>query len=162
MWKRFSTPCTWEIGAENRSVECLLIFIIVIVVVVIVMVILLLMLSSMMKLIIGFTCPPIIHFKFILLSATAYYYTVRWSVVTNCYIFLSKKCDNLIKKVRQVLQSSTIITRCYRTHRAKSKKRKQQLDDNRFTILIPDSVFNALRDKFLPWWTIPGSLKNNC
>ena len=110
----------------------------------------------------GLTCPPIIHFKFITLSATAYYYTVRWSVVTNCYIFLSKKCDNLIKKVRQVLQSSTIITRCYRTHRAKSKKRKQQLDDNSFTILIPDSVFNALRDKFLPWWTIPGSLKNNC
>ena len=100
--------------------------------------------------IIGFTCPPIIHFKFIILSATAYYYTVRWSVVTNCYIFLSKKCDNLIKKVRQVLQSSTIITRCCRTNHAKSKKRKQQLDDNRFTIMTPESVFNAPREKFLP------------
>ena len=157
--KTFLHP-TWGIGAENRSVECLLIFIIVIVVVVvIVMVILLLMLSSTMILIIGFTCPPIIHFKFIILSATAYYYTVRWSVITNCYIFLSKKCDNLIKKVRQVLQSSTIITRCYRTHRAKSKKRKQQLDDNRFTIMTPDSVFDAPRDKFPPRWTIPESLK---
>ena len=110
----------------------------------------------------GRTCPPIIYFKFITLAATAYYYTVWWSVITNCYIFLSKKCDNLIKKVRQVLQSSTIITKCYRTHRAKSKKRKQQLDDNRFTIMTPDSVFNALRGKFLPWWTIPESLKNNC
>ena len=130
--------------------ECLLIFIIVIVVVVNVMVILLLLLSSMMILTIGFTCPPIIHFKFIILAATAYYYTVRWSVVTNFYIFLGKKCDNLIEKVRQVFQSLMIITRCYRTHRAKSKKRKQQLDDKRFTIMTSDSVFNAPRDKFLP------------
>ena len=73
--------------------ECLLIFIIVIVVVVfvvIVIVISLLLLSSMMILIIGFTCPPIIHFKFITLSATAYYYSVGWSVITNCDIFFIK------------------------------------------------------------------------
>ena len=51
---------------------------------------LLLLLFLMMTLIIGFTCPPTIHFKFITKCDSLFYYKVRWSVIT--------KCDNLIAK----------------------------------------------------------------
>ena len=132
--------------------ECLLIFIIVIVVVVfvvIVIVILLLLLSSMMILIIGFTCPPIIHFKFITLSAQLIITVCGGPLLQIATSFLLK-VRQFDYKVRQVLQSPTITTRCYRTHHAKSKKRKQQLDDNRFAIMTPDSVINPPKVKFLP------------
>ena len=57
---------------------------------------LLLLLWSMMILIIGYTCPPTIHFKFI------------------------TKCDNCYYKVRQLilLQSATsVITKCDRCYK---------------------------------------------
>ena len=54
--------------------------------------VLLLLLLSMMILIIGFTCPPTTHFKFI------------------------TKCDRCYYKVRQVLQSATIILQSATEH----------------------------------------------
>ena len=57
----------------------------------------------MMTLITGFTCPPTIYFKFI----------------TKCDSFFITKCDKCYYKVRQVLQSvtillqsATVITKC--------------------------------------------------
>ena len=55
----------------------------------------------MMTLITGFTCPPTIYFKFITKCDSFFYYKVRWSVIT--------KCDKCYYKVRQVLQSVTIL-----------------------------------------------------
>ena len=48
-----------------------------------------------------------------------FYYKVRWSVITKCDSFFITKCDKCYYKVRQVLQSvtilaqsATIITKC--------------------------------------------------
>ena len=49
----------------------------------------------------GFTCPPTIHFKFITKCDGLFHYKVLWSVIT--------KCDKCYYKVRQVLQSVTIL-----------------------------------------------------
>ena len=46
-----------------------------------------------MKPIFGFTCPPTINFKFI----------------TNCEAYFITKCDKCYYKVRQVLQSATVL-----------------------------------------------------
>ena len=56
---------------------------------------LLLLLLSMMMLIIGFTCPPTIHFKFITLIATAYF-------MTKCDRFVIAKYTKCYYEVRQV------------------------------------------------------------
>ena len=76
----------------------------------------LLLLLSMMILITGFTCPPTIYFKFITKCTSVitkcdsfFYYKVRWSVVTKCDSFFITKCDKCYYKVRQVLQSVTIL-----------------------------------------------------
>ena len=72
-WTFSSTP-TWEIGAENRSVECYC------------YVLLSLLLLSMTILIIGFTgFTPTIHFK----------------SITKCDSFFIKKCYKCYYKVRQ-------------------------------------------------------------
>ena len=41
-----------------------------------------------------------------------FYYKVRWSVIRKCGSFFITKCDKCYYKVRQVLQSATIITKC--------------------------------------------------
>ena len=69
----------------------------------------LLLLLSMLTLITGFTCPPTIYFKFITKCDSYFYYKVRWSVITKCDSFFITKCDNCYYKVRQVLQSVTIL-----------------------------------------------------
>ena len=88
-----------------------------------------LLLLSMMKLITGFTCPPTIYFKFIT-SATAFFITkCDGLLLQSATAFLLQsalsvitKCDRYYKvwqfhyKVRQVLQSATIITKCDSTH----------------------------------------------
>ena len=38
-----------------------------------------------------------------------FYYKVRWTVITKCDIFFITKCDKCYYKVRQVLQSVTIL-----------------------------------------------------
>ena len=38
-----------------------------------------------------------------------FYYKVRWSVITKCDSFFITKCDKCYYKVRQVLQSVTIL-----------------------------------------------------
>ena len=46
----------------------------------------------------------------LLQSATPFfYYKVRWSVITKCDSFFITKCDKCYYKVRQVLQSVTIL-----------------------------------------------------
>ena len=46
----------------------------------------------------------------LLQSATAFFnYKVRWSVITKCDSFFITKCDKCCYKVRQVLQSVTIL-----------------------------------------------------
>ena len=48
--------------------------------------------------------------QMLLQSATAFfYYKVRWSVITKCDSFFITKCDKCCYKVRQVLQSVTIL-----------------------------------------------------
>ena len=72
---------------------------------------LLLLLWSMMILIIGYTCPPTIHFKFITKCDSLFYYKVRWSAIITKYdSFFITKCDKCYYKVRQVLQSATLNT----------------------------------------------------
>ena len=44
------------------------------------------------------------------------YYKVRWPVITKCDSFFITKCDKCYYKVRQVLQSATIITKCDSTN----------------------------------------------
>ena len=39
-----------------------------------------------------------------------FYYKVRWSVITKCDSFFITKCDRCYYKVRQVLQSTTVLT----------------------------------------------------
>ena len=74
---------------------------------------LLLLLFLMMIFIIGLTCPPTIHFKFITKCDSLFLLQSATSVIT--------KCDTCYKvreshyKVRQVLPSATIITKCDRT-----------------------------------------------
>ena len=63
----------------------------------------------MMTLITGFTCPPTIYFKFITKCDSFFYYKVRWSVITKCDSFFITKCDKCYYKVRQILQSVTIL-----------------------------------------------------
>ena len=63
----------------------------------------------MMTHITGFTCPPTIYFKFITKCDSVCYYKVRWSVITKCDSFFITKCDKCYYKVRQVLQSVTIL-----------------------------------------------------
>ena len=78
----------------------------------------------MMTLIIGFTCPPTIYFKFItkcdkchykvrqpfsLQSATAFLLQSATSVITKCDSFFITKSDKCYYKVREVLQSVTIL-----------------------------------------------------
>ena len=63
----------------------------------------------MMTLITGFTCPPTIYFKFITKCDSFFYYKVRWSVITKCDSFFITKCDRCYYKVRQLLQSVTIL-----------------------------------------------------
>ena len=58
----------------------------------------------MMKLIFGFTCPPTINFKFITNCDSLLYYKVR-------HLFYITKCDKCYYKVRQVLQSATVLLR---------------------------------------------------
>ena len=62
-----------------------------------------------MTLITGFTCPPTIYFKFITKCDSFFNYKVRWSVITKCDSFFITKCDKCYYKVRQVLQSVTIL-----------------------------------------------------
>jgi len=59
-----------------------------------------LLLLSMMILIIGFTCLPTIHFKFF----------------TKCDSFFITKCDKCYYKVRQELQSATIVLQSATEH----------------------------------------------
>ena len=58
-----------------------------------------------------------------------FYYKVRWSVITKCDSFFITKCGKCYNKVRQVLQSATIITKCDRTYvnHTKWKIKKQRL-----------------------------------
>ena len=66
-----------------------------------IIIIILLLLLSMMILIIGFACPPFMHFKFIQ-SVTVYFITkMRWSVITKCDIFFITQCNKCYYKVRQ-------------------------------------------------------------
>ena len=44
------------------------------------------------------------------------YYKVRQLVITKCDSYFITKCDKCYYKVRQVLQSAMIITKCDRTH----------------------------------------------
>ena len=64
-----------------------------------------------------------IYFKFITKCDSFFYHKVRWSVITKCDSFFITKCDKCYYKVRQVLQSVTIllqsapgITKCDSTH----------------------------------------------
>ena len=57
-----------------------------------------------------------IYFKFITKCDSFFYYKVRWSVITKCDSFFITKCDKCYYKVRQVLQSATIITECDSTY----------------------------------------------
>ena len=76
---------------------------------------LLLLLLLMMILIIGFTCPPTIHFKFIqsttsvtLQSATAYFITKGDGLLSqSATAFFITKCDKCYYKGRELLQSAT-------------------------------------------------------
>ena len=89
MWTLSSAP-TWEIGAENPFSGMLLLLLLLLF---LLLLSLLLLLSSMMILVIGFTCPPTIHFK--------NYYKVR---------------QLFHYKLRHVLSQSAIgITKCGRT-----------------------------------------------
>ena len=68
---------------------------------------LLLLLLSMTILIIGFTCPPTIHFKFIQ-SATAYVITKGDGLLLqSATAFFITKCNKCYYKGREVLQSAT-------------------------------------------------------
>ena len=76
---------------------------------------LLLLLLLMTILIIGFTCPPSIHFKFIqsatsvtLQSATAYFITKGDGLLSqSATAFFITKCDKCYYKGRELLQSAT-------------------------------------------------------
>ena len=50
-----------------------------------------------------------IYFKFITKCDSFFYYKVRWSIITKCDSFFITKCDECCYKVRQVLQSETIL-----------------------------------------------------
>ena len=101
----------------------------------------------MMTLITGFTCPPTIYFKFITKCDSYFYYKVRWSVITKCDSFFITKCDKCYYKVRQVLQSvtillqsATIITKCDSTGGSEEKKRA-------LTVLrVPAGVLQSCSD----------------
>ena len=68
-----------------------------------------LLLLSTMTLITGFACPPTIYFTFITKCDSFFYYKLRWSVITKCDSFFITNCDKCYYKVRQVLQSVTIL-----------------------------------------------------
>ena len=61
---------------------------------------LLLLLFLMMILIIGLTCPPTIHFKFITKCDSLFLLHLRWSVITKCDNSFITKCDKCYYKVR--------------------------------------------------------------
>ena len=61
---------------------------------------LLLLLFLMMILIIGLTCPPTIHFKFITECDSLFLLQLRWSVITKCDNSFITKCDKCYYKVR--------------------------------------------------------------
>ena len=71
-----------------------------------------------------------------------FYYKVRWSVITKCDSFFITKCDKCYYKVRQVLQSVTIllqsatgITKCDSTDA--SMLRQQNVKTMYFKTLNP-------------------------
>ena len=93
LMRTLSSALTSEIGSENRLVECYYYNYLYII-----WLLSLLLLLSRIKLIIGFTCPPTIHFKFITKGDSLFYYKVR---------------QPFYNKVRQVLlQGATCITKC--------------------------------------------------
>ena len=94
MWT-LSSALTSEIGTENRSVECYYYNYLYII-----WLLLLLLLWSMMIFIIGFTCPPTIHFKFITKCNSLFYYKVR-------QLFYYKVRQVLLQSATILLQSAT-------------------------------------------------------
>ena len=86
---------------------------------------------SMMILIIGFTCPPSIHFKFITKCDSLFYYNVRQLLLQSATtVFVQSatgitKCDNFITKCDRYS-----ITKCARTmhHLFKEIKREQDIN----------------------------------
>ena len=93
--KALSSARTSKIGTENRSVECYYYNYLYII-----WLLLLLLLLSMMILIVGFTCRPTIHFKFITKCDSLFYYKVR-------QLFYYKVRQVLLQSATILLQSAT-------------------------------------------------------
>ena len=69
-----------------------------------------------------------------------FYYKVRWSVITKCDSFFITKCDKCYYKVRQVLQSVTIllqsatgITKCDDYYKVRQYRRAPVLNLDKWT-----------------------------
>ena len=69
------------------------------------LVLLSLLLLSMMVLIVGFTCPPTIHFKFVAKYDSVFYYKVRQLFLLQSVTSVITKCHSLI------IQSATEQTK---------------------------------------------------
>ena len=91
----FPSALTSEIGTENRSVDCYCYNYLYII-----WLLSLLLLLSRIKLIIGFTCPPTIHFKFITKCDSIF--------ITKCEMY--NKVRQFYYKVRQNKRSSSPVS----------------------------------------------------
>ena len=118
---------------------------------------LLLSLLSMMTLITGFACPPTIYFKFITKCDSFVYYKVRWSVITKGDSFFITKCDKCYYKVRQVLQSVTIllqsatgITKCDDYYKVRQYMAHFGVWTRYFMLSVKLSIVLYLRTSFPP------------
>ena len=85
-----------------------------------------------------------------------FYYKVRWSVITKCDSFFITKCDKCYYKVRQVLQSVTIllqsatgITKCDDYYKVRQYIRPLDIFRNGNRLIYKLSPFNSTASAFL-------------
>ena len=92
---------------QLKTVQWNVIIIIIIIILSLLLLLLSLVFFSMMVLIVGFTCPPTIHFKFVTKYDSVFYYKVRQLFLFQSVTSVITKCHSLI--LQSATEDSSVI-----------------------------------------------------